>query len=89
MTPTPDTQADNLAARAFFEKSGFQDWEDHVYYTKEMDMESEEEKRALVDETEGAEGKKVKKTKGMPQPRLTRLTKTKRVGQKTVGDKVK
>ncbi|EWM27295.1 gcn5-related n-acetyltransferase [Nannochloropsis gaditana] len=84
-----DTQADNLAARAFFEKSGFQDWEDHVYYTKEMDMESEEEKRALVDETEGAEGKKVKKTKGMPQPRLTRLTKTKRVGQKTVGDKVK
>jgi hypothetical protein len=54
-----------------------------------MDMESEEEKRALVDEAEGAEGKKVKKTKGMPQPRLTRLTKTKRVGQKTVGDNVK
>lgn len=54
-----------------------------------MDMESEEEKHALVDEAEGAEGKKVKKTKGMPQPRLTRLTKTKRVGQKTVGDNVK
>ncbi|GAB5031818.1 gcn5-related n-acetyltransferase [Nannochloropsis oceanica] len=83
-----DTQADNLAARAFFEKSGFQDWEDHVYYTKDMQAEGKGEEREGPVEGRMVERGDVQKTvKGIPQPRLTRLTKTKKVGEKKVGEK--
>jgi len=82
-----DTQADNLAARAFFEKFGFQNWEDHVYYTKEMRAEGEGGEVEGPIEGGVEEGGGVqKKAKGMPQPRLTRLTKTKKVGEKKVGE---
>jgi len=85
---TQDTQADNLAARAFFEKSGFQDWEDHVYYTKDMQAEGKGEEREGPVEGRMEERGDVQKTvKGIPQPRLTRLTKTKKVGEKKVGEK--
>lgn len=86
LLPT-DTQADNLAARAFFEKSGFDGLEDHVYYSKEMQAEGEGEEGEGAIEGGVEEGGGVqKKAKGMPQPRLTRLTKTKKVGEKKVGE---
>ncbi len=74
-----DTQASNVAARNFFEKNNFKDFEDHLYYTKSLDDE-------LPGQEEGAVS--TSKARGIPQARLTRLTKTKKVGG-SVGEKKK
>lgn len=53
-----------------------------------MQAEGEGEEREGPAEGGVEEGGDVqKKAKGIPQPRLTRLTKTKKVGEKKVGEK--
>jgi N-acetylglutamate synthase-like GNAT family acetyltransferase len=78
-----DTQSDNVAARSFFGRAGFKNFEDHRYYTKVLPRAEEEEEAAAAavaarsqdDVTLAAPSAS---RQGIPQPRLMRLTTSKK-----------
>lgn len=70
-----DTQADNLPAREFFIGMGFRALEEHVYYSKTNALDGDDEKNDEKATTGVKKGT-------IPQSRLTRLTKTKKIQSK-------